>query len=139
MWRMDQRRGQTLIISLQSFPKVVSCSFVWNTFLCFFILFDSLCILREWPPGGDEPCHATLRWPLVVSTSFCNCPSSLLHFQWLPAVAGVPRPSSVPSRRISVSTWIHADWKPDPQPAAFIVYDRCHPSLSPTGHESQGV
>lgn len=31
----------------------------------------------------------------------------------------MPRPVSVPRGGISFSTWIKADWKPDPQGAAF--------------------
>ena len=37
------------------------------------------------------------------------------------AAEGVARPISVPKWRISVSTWIQSDWKPDPQTSAFKV------------------
>lgn len=80
---------------------------------------------------------------LDCPSNLCGCPSSLFHISWLPWVEGIPRPVSVPKGKISVSTWIHADWKLDPQAAALKLWKsrQSHrtASVSPTDHLCQGI
>lgn len=76
---------------------------------------------EEWPPAGDETQGATLPSLLVLSQTFVIVQATSFVLGWLPVAAGVPGPVRVPRGRISVSTWMQADWKLDPQAVAFKV------------------
>lgn len=73
-------------------------------------------VLTQWYHVGNEPCGSALPKLLVVTQTF-DCLNLLLCSQQVPVVGGVPRPISVPKRRIIVSTQMQTDQKLDPQAA----------------------
>ena len=74
-----------LFVSRRLFSGVLSCSFVWNIFLCFLILLDSLCLLLhdKWNSSlscleGVTPCRGwTLLFNLVLVS---GCLSNYLAY-----------------------------------------------------------
>lgn len=58
--------------------------------------------------------------PFGYVSNFCESKPLSLS-QWFPVAEGVPKPVGVPKGRISVSTYIQADWKPGPQATMFNV------------------
>ena len=76
-----------LLWSIYTISRDLSCSFVWNTFSCFFFFLDSLCIfsvhyrrqpplpfLTDWPCVGNKHC----QW--AAAHNF-GCPQTFLLVQ----------------------------------------------------------
>ena len=146
------RERCVLVTGLLKFYLILSFGIYSSVFafcltLCWFLRIrkkePSLPVLKEWPCVGGWTLSFNPALALGCPSNLCDRPSSLFHISWLPWVEGMPRPVSGPKGRISVSTWIHADWKPDPQAASLKLwkYRQSHrtASVSPTDHPCQGI